>query len=214
MPDQSRSPTMRQSLRAFQNSNDPSLIPEDGIFTPEQLCKLMGCTRQSLGYHEKPKPKNPRKQLRSFKKVGDNTHYFTPMEVYRFLTDNGYIVPKIIHIAIQNFNRTYGEEFWQEFKAQHVSLSSGTVRSTTELPPCAPNLHPKLSSGKYDGGTDGKGTMPLPNPLHKLVGSDPSKQTPGQKPLPAPSVETLMDMVPDKPITPSHVPHGPPPHTA
>lgn len=110
---------------ALQSANRPTLIPPDGIYNPEQLCDMLNLSRQALGYHMNQR--DPGRQLRFFKRLGDKTHYVTAVEFYRFLIVHGFLVPASLYTAIKNFNAHYGEAAWKQFQEWHESNTSGII---------------------------------------------------------------------------------------
>lgn len=171
-----RTNRMSEAIRANQQSEDPSLVPIEGYYPADLLCRALGISRSALSYHVRGKPSKP-KRLRPFKKAGDNAHYFTPIEVYRFLLVNGMMVPRCILLAIENYNAAFGSDYWNQFKDLFQSIASGQNKPEELLTlPEIPNHHPKLSSGKYsktDRNSDPMETdeshEPTPDPLDALV---------------------------------------------
>lgn len=132
------------------DSTDSTIIPVDGIYSTLMICKLMNISPQALCYYTR---RTDYRRLRYFKRLGSRCYYYPAVEVFRFLIVNNLLIPPSVHQAIQNFNRNYGGDAWQDFKNNHKSVTADIQGSSCipYQPPCPPDLTipsplPKLSS--------------------------------------------------------------------
>jgi len=111
--------------------------PHDGLYSAEQVCKMLGISRQSLCYHtgkpnvyrrlyyvRKPDDGKPKRGAKMF--------YVTAVELYRFCLVNSYAFPPGIQDAIDNYSRSYGPDDWDSFRRQFQSNTSGVYQAVRE----------------------------------------------------------------------------------
>ena len=136
------------------------IIPHDGLYSAEQICKMLGITRQSLCYHtnkqniyrrlyyvRKPDDGKPKRGARMF--------FVTAIELYRFCLVNSYAFPPGIDDAINNYNRCYGTDDWGNFRRLFQSNTSGVYQAADTIagytpPPQNQTLPAPLVKGPFD----------------------------------------------------------------